>query len=410
MLLWVNLHVGFVFGFLVLGAFLLEASIAIVWSLIRLHRPGKDSSPKARTSGKASRRSAAIAGKTADGRPQAFHNWQPDGWKQLAAVSLLCAVAGLVNPFFIRGFLYPLSIFERYGYTVAENQSIPFLEALGLGGNQIFLLFRLTAGALIVSGILVAIKAFRKLDIALLTPALVSAVMAYFAIRNFISFALFAVPALTGAVSATGGSSSVKRISLRNSILIPVAVVAVAAAFWQQYDELPQIRPTIGLGLLPGVDASGDFFKQNHIAGPIFNDYDIGGYLIYKLSIDGPNQRVFVDNRPEAYTPEFFRDVYIRAQRDEIEWHQLDNRYHFNVIFFSRRDSTPWGRTFLDRRAKDSAWAPVFADNYNIIFLRRDNLGNADIIQKHALAVRGADQLRRLPPMNSASSASDPGG
>jgi hypothetical protein len=61
-----------------------------------------------------------------------------------------------------------------------------------------------------------------------------------------------------------------------------------------------------------------------------------------------------------------------------MEWHQLDSRHHFNAIFFSRRDSTPWGKTFLENRAKDSAWTPVFADNYNIIFLRRDNLSNAD--------------------------------
>jgi hypothetical protein len=103
---------------------------------------------------------------------------------------------------------------------------------------------------------------------------------------------------------------------MRNSILIPLAVIAVVAAFLQQFQEFQQMRPTMGLGLLPGVDASGDFFRENHIAGPIFNDYDTGGYLIYKLSIDGPNQRVFVDNRPEAYTREFFRDFYIRAQRD----------------------------------------------------------------------------------------------
>jgi hypothetical protein len=390
--LWVNLHIGFVFGFLVLGGFLLDAAVGLVMSRARLHQKAKDFSSRAKTAGKASRRAAAGAGKATQGTIEAVRNGQADRLKQLAAVSLLCAVAGLVNPFFIRGFLYPLSIFESYGYTVAENQSIPFLEALGLGGNQIFLLFQLAAAALIVSGILVAIRTFQKLDVALLTPALASAVMAYFAIRNFITFALFAVPALTGAVSATAGASSGKRISFRDIILIPVAVVAVAAASLQQYQEFQQMRPTLGLGLLPGVDASADFFRQSQIAGPVFNDYDIGGYLIYKLSMDGPNPRVFVDNRPEAYTPDFLRDVYIRAQTDETAWHQLDSRYRFNAIFFSRRDSTAWGKAFLANRANDSAWAPVFADDYNIILLRRDNLGNAEVIRKHSFAVRAPDQ------------------
>jgi MFS family permease len=388
MLLWVNLHIGFVFGFLALGAFLLEASLPFAWLRIRPNRKVGNPSSKSKTSGKEARHSVARAGKTTSERPELLQAGQTEGLKQLATVSGLCAVAGLVNPFFLQGFLYPLSIFEKYGYTIAENQSIPFLERLGLGGNQIFLLFRLTAGAIIVSCLLVAIGNFRKLDVALLTPALASGAMAYFAIRNFITFALFVVPALTGAVSASGTSSSGKRISLRDSILISIAVVAVAAALLQQYQEFAQMRPTLGLGLLPGVEASADFLRENHIAGPIFNDYDTGGYLIYKLSLDGQSQKVFVDNRPEAYTVEFFHNVYIPAQQDELRWRQMDNLYHFNVIFFSHRDNTPWGRTFLVARAKDSAWVPVFADSYNVIFLRRDNPANAEIIKKHAIAVR----------------------
>ncbi len=379
MLIWVNLHIGFVFGFLVLGGFLLEASMPLVWGRLGLGPKAKGSTAKARMSGKKSRDSAAAPPPPVNAIGE---------WKQLAGVSVLCALAGLVNPFFLQGFLYPLSIFGKYGYLVAENQSIPFLERLGVGGNNIFLIFRLTAAAMIVSGAMAAMANRRKVDVALLTPALASGVMAYFAIRNFITFGLFAVPALAATLNTARHPIPGRRIGWRDAILMGVFAIAISGVLWQQYDQFPQVRAGLGLGLVPGADASADFMKQNHITGPIFNDYDVGGYLIYKLSMDGPRQSVFVDNRPEAYSVEFFRDVYIPAQRDEAQWQQLDRRYHFNAIFFSRRDATAWARTFLDNRARDRAWAPVFADDYNIIFLRRDNLANRDTIGKSTLVVR----------------------
>jgi len=55
------------------------------------------------------------------------------------------------------------------------------------------------------------------------------------------------------------------------------------------------------------------FFKENNLQGPIFNNYDIGGYLIFNLF---PQEKVFVDNRPETYSSEFFQEDYIPMQED----------------------------------------------------------------------------------------------
>jgi hypothetical protein len=130
---------------------------------------------------------------------------------------------------------------------------------------------------------------------------------------------------------------------------------------------------------LPGVNASAEFFKEQNIKGPIFNDYDIGGYLIFNLY----PEKVFVDNRPEAYTVDFFEN-YKLMQTDSLKWKEMDEKYQFNSIFFSHRDYTPWAQAFLISRIQDSTWAPVFVDGYNIIFLKR-NEQNKEIITKYEI-------------------------
>jgi hypothetical protein len=55
-----------------------------------------------------------------------------------------------------------------------------------------------------------------------------------------------------------------------------------------------------------------------NLKGPIFNNFDIGSYLIFRLynkSLPAGRQ-VFVDGRPEAYPASFFQITYILMQQD----------------------------------------------------------------------------------------------
>ncbi|MBI4648300.1 MAG: hypothetical protein HY738_17380 [Bacteroidia bacterium] len=137
-----------------------------------------------------------------------------------------------------------------------------------------------------------------------------------------------------------------------------------------------------GLGLYSNINRSAKFFKANGIKGPIFNNYDIGGYLIYNLF---PQQQVFVDNRPEAYSTDFFEKVYNPMLEKEEVWQQINAKYNFNCIYFFRLDETPFAQPFLIRRINDRAnWAPVYVDGAIIILLER-NTENQTIIQKFEL-------------------------
>ena len=355
-LLWVNLHIGFIFGIFVLGAFGLEE----LWNLI----------------------------------------WQNHGFKvsrqvfftskfwALLKIGFLEAAAVLCNPWGIRGALYPFFIFKNYGYLIVENQSVRFLENLGLGNGLNFLPFWAAFVLLALSFVLLAIFRRKKISVALLALAAGFSYASWEAIRNFPLFGFFALP-----IMAYNFYQIIpKRIVLPYKLALAAVGIALAGfGFFQGYLNFQEKQGNFGVGLMLGVTGSAEFFKAANLQGPIFNDYDIGGYLIYNLTDKhglgrqiNTDKKVFVDNRPEAYSADFLQNVYIGAQEDEAKWQALDAQYHFNAIFFSYRDYTPWAQTFLINRVKDPAWAPVYADSYNIIFLKRD-AQNQDLIKKFEL-------------------------
>jgi len=126
---------------------------------------------------------------------------------------------------------------------------------------------------------------------------------------------------------------------------------------------------TIKLDFVDNQFAASDYFRSLNIQGNIFNNYDIGSYLIFTLA---PETAVFVDNRPEAYGQDFFQDLYIPMQEDNSRWQAALTTYQFQAIIFGIRDLTDWGRLFLAQRLQDSNWQLVYQDEYTAIFLPAD--------------------------------------
>jgi len=160
-------------------------------------------------------------------------------------------------------------------------------------------------------------------------------------------------------------------------ILFVTSGILVSIFYNFDWKQLPS------LGLEPGVNASAQFFKLAAIQGPIFNDYDIGGYLIFHLS---PQYKLFVDDRKEAYPNFFFREIYIPIQLNDAYWGKMQSQFHFNVIFLNRKTNTTSEREFVMRRLNDPSWATVFIDQYAIILLNR-NHQNAPLISRYELHV-----------------------
>ena len=68
-------------------------------------------------------------------------------------------------------------------------------------------------------------------------------------------------------------------------------------------------------------------------------------------------------------------------QEDDAVWQKYSAQYDFNAVYFYVGDATNWGQAFLVTRIDDLNWAPVFADQNAIIFLKR-NEKNKDLISR----------------------------
>ncbi len=284
-------------------------------------------------------------------------------------------LATLFNPLGIKGALYPFNIFQNYNYRVLENQSIGFLSHLNFIANPNLLIFKITLSILLLSHLALLIFNRKKISWPLFGLAITISILGWSALRNFALFGYFSIP-----VIAHGITYAFKKNYLKKYHVFFFVLSFFAFIFFANRDALFSNEP---IEYTPKeVSASANFFIKNHLSGPIFNDYDIGSFLIFKLF---PREKVFVDNRPEAYPKDFFQTVYIPIQQSDTAWNNALVKYNFNVIYFSLKDATPWGQDFLLKRIDDPGWSPVYADQYAIIFLRK-NEKNKDLISKFEIA------------------------
>lgn len=289
--------------------------------------------------------------------------------KQFLILGLVSTLVSLLNPHGLAGLFYPLNIFDGYGYMTAENQTVFFMQkrspyALGYYYYEILCLL----------GLVSSVINRKKLNIALVIIAACFVILGLKTNRAMTLGALALVPLL-----AYNFSSIFNQLK-QNSYKILVLTLVFLSLFIGFYGFGVK-KTVLGFKFNPDVNQTAEFFKRNNIQGPIFNNFDIGGYLIYHLF---PQRRVFVDNRPEAFSEEFMQDVYLKALKDEVAWLALDKEMEFNVIFFYRHDMTEHGQPFLIRRIDDPRWIPVAVDASNIILLK-DNARNQELIKRYQL-------------------------
>ena len=304
-----------------------------------------------------------------------------DPVKGLAVTLLLTIFAACLNPAGISGAIYPFFILNEYGVPVIENYSVGAI--LRAGYNFLPLIyFVIILGLVTLSWVYTLKKNRSSLSLGNFLLSAFFLAMAWSAIRNFAFFAYFALPlaavnlkTLLGEENKTISSPSILKVS---AALIGIAfvLIMIKPAYFVSSN-----RGRVGIGLEEANDAAGEFLLKEKIQGPIFNNFDVAGYLVYHLY---PEQRVFVDNRPEAYPAAFFTDVYFPMQSDEGEWAAFSRHYGFNVIVFNYRERSLRGEQFIIRRVLDPMWAPIFFDKDIIVLAKRDG-PNQPVIAKYEL-------------------------
>lgn len=299
----------------------------------------------------------------------------------LLVLSVGMFLAGFLNPFGLTLLLYPFQIFSNYGYRVAENQPLWFFLRHFTQTYHWYLFAYIVLTSLCLLYIWWQSKKYSWYTTVLFV---------FFAgftaklIRMENIFAIVSIPVLADAIFLFWKNHhSVLRSFIKTSTGLMVTSVtgfALVAILFGTGLFMP-FNTGFGLGLYPKYDQSIEFVKNLPITGPIFNNFDSGSFLIYSLY---PTQKVFIDNRAEAYPDSFLKNSYLAAQENEEVWTELENQYHFQAIIFYRLEQTNWGQEFLVKRFRDPSWVPIYVDNYLLILLK-DNKENKQVIDQYRL-------------------------
>ncbi len=112
-----------------------------------------------------------------------------------------------------------------------------------------------------------------------------------------------------------------------------------------------------------------EFIDQQNLPGNLFNSYDEGGYLVWKL---GPKYRDYIDGRaipfgPEALTHE---EQLLGESLDSPEWQKEADRYNLNTIVLPLAGPEIPIEQLQDLCYGDK-WKPVYLDELAIVLVRR---------------------------------------
>jgi hypothetical protein len=278
---------------------------------------------------------------------------------RLPLVSILSVLATTINPHGLSLIPYALTA-GSYAYPVSENQSVFSL----IGVPQFNIAITFYALALFVWST-VCMIAYRHMPFIHIFFVSVCALLPFVYFRTVVLFcvALY-LPLLYGLDTC--------RSKLDKHIVWIVVVSIMSALFIQQiFQKIDQNDRILGKDMAA-------FIEKNEIPHPIFNNLELGSYLVYALY---PEKKVFIDARPEAYPRSFLENEYIAMQEDPQVFAEIDKKYRFNSIIFQYTEATPWAHTFVSSIVHNPEWKLVYFDP-QIMILIKNTADNASYLQQ----------------------------
>lgn len=321
MLLWVNLHGGFLGGFMLLGAYL----VGNIVSMLTATPPERD------------------------------HYRQK--CSQLVLTTGICLLVCLVNPYGYHILLFPFKLVsDKYIMDhVSEFLSPNFHQRMPFK----YLLFLLIA--------LFAVTK-KRLDAAELVLVLLFTNMALYSARYIPLFALIVAPILTRQANwiqdipenritlfFRNRAENISKIDASVSGYIwpstAVLLVVIAAFFGRIHHTFDEKTKPV---------AAVEFLMKEKIAGNMFNNDEFGDYLIYRAY---PQYKVFIDGRLDMYGTDIMKEYY-KVINFEHDWEKTVNKYRITWVFFNS-DST-LTRYLLN----DTNWKLIYSDKVASIFVK----------------------------------------
>jgi tetratricopeptide (TPR) repeat protein len=341
LLLWTNLHAGFVFGLGMIGLHVLGRTLDSCWRALRSSRP------KAR--------SARSATKRADGGPRTLATlirgipWLE--WGCLAGA----AAATLLNPFGIHIFDYPLA------YLDAQSPFRSIIEwqppALSIDPRR----FDGRFWWLAVLGLGGALAALRRAPyhVALAAVTLAMAITS----RRFIPlFGLTIAPivAIGGAWLLDAAASRWQPLRDRRlGWAVGGVALALAGLFWRDVRVYPDLLSRwTQAHFYP--EAAVQYLRAMEPPQRLLNLYNWGGYLM----LHAPGIPVFIDGRANTIYGDRVYNDYLRIQSAGRGYRALLARYGADLALLPQNSRTA---QLLQR--EPGAWRPVYTDRATVLLV-----------------------------------------
>jgi len=307
LMLWANWHIQFVYGLLILGVFAGEAILA---SLLHAEFGGEHLAR----------------------------------FKQLSIVSVASLLATFVNPYGAR--IY--STVFQYMHQPKSYGVVTELKAMNFRDPQHFVALFLVLGAAMAIG-------WRR-EASPLWPILLSiaAVLAFRSAKEIWFLSVISTCAIADHWTLPLRYSRPPLLS-RDRLLVGISVLAVLVVAWRHYDVSNSWLEIQVDGNFPEV--ASQYIESHHLHGPLFNHFNDGGYLIWRL----PSLPVSMDGRTNVQGDERVARSYA-VWNGKPEWASDEELSRANVVL--ARKEAPL--TSLLRM--DSRFRIVFEDVQAVVF------------------------------------------
>jgi len=333
MLLWVNLHGGFLGGFMLLGAYLVGNFVC----MLTVPSPERD--------------------------------YYHQKCRQVGLIIGICLLVCLINPYGYHILLFPFKlvsdkyIMDHVSEFLSPNfhQRMPFKYLLFL----LITLFAITR---------------KRLDAVELVLILLFTNMALYSARYIPLFALIVAPILTRqagqiedipenritaflrkrADNISKIDASVSGYIWPSAAVLIVVIAMFSGRIQHSFDE--KIKPV----------AAVEFLIKEKITGNMFNNDEFGDYLVYRTY---PLYKVFIDGRLDMYGTKIMKEYY-KVANFEHDWEKTLDKYGITWVFFNSDSNL--SRYLL----KDNNWKLVYSDKVANIFVK-DLPAYRDLIEKY---------------------------
>lgn len=323
MLLWANLHGGFMGGFILLAAYFLGNCIDSCF------KEGKD---REESLGKA---------------------------KAIFLTTTVCVAVTIVNPYGYHILLFPfqLTSSKELMDSVSEFISPNFHESNATYFELLLLVFMVAIGT----------SKYRMNAIEVILVVIFTHMSLYSA-RYIPLFAIIAAPVLSRKLNALLHDSDSKLAGFlkRRSFNVSAIDSATIGYFW----PLVSVVLAVSLMVMGRIDfkfnpdikpvTAIEFLKKEKITGNMFNNDEFGDCLIYSLH---PMYKVFIDGRLDMYGAERLKE-YQKVTLFKQGWEKVIQKYNISWAIFGA--NTSLSRHLLIH--KD--WKLIYADKVTNIFVK----------------------------------------